>query len=71
MSAEAEFTDKPRATVRGAVDACAQQEIAADGGQPTDPTSTSDESCAQCAALNGFPCWECVRTGRHDTPEEY
>lgn len=46
--------------------------VVADGGQqPRTPRSESeaDEPCPEC--LDEFPCWECVKTGRRDLPDNY
>ncbi|RBI60754.1 SWIM zinc finger family protein [halophilic archaeon] len=50
----------------------ATMRLVADGGRTiddpaptTEPADESPENC-DCADLGGFPCWECVRTGRRD-----
>ena len=53
--------------LRAAID----QQVAADGGtqEEADERDASEEAC-DCPDLGGFPCWECVRTGRRDLPDD-
>lgn len=51
------------------VEAATTSQVRADGGTvQNDEEPTADADCpedCECAALpNGFPCWDCVRTGR-------
>ncbi|WP_458209883.1 SWIM zinc finger family protein [Haladaptatus sp. NG-SE-30] len=58
--------------------AAAEYSLVADGGtQPKDGydhsgdgEDTGQTSDCECADLGGFPCWDCVRTGRRDLPDE-
>ena len=52
------------------IQACAQQQVAADGGRAGIEDLEQNESCSQCAALGGFPCWACVRTGRRNITDQ-
>jgi hypothetical protein len=52
------------------IQACAQQRVAADGGRPGKKDPNQNESSSQCTSLGGFPCWECVRTGRRDITDQ-
>ena len=52
--------------------------LVADGGTQIETEAeahTGDSNCDQpadcdCDGLGEFPCWSCVRSGRHDLPEE-
>ncbi|QCJ45885.1 SWIM zinc finger family protein [Haloprofundus sp. MHR1] len=52
------------------VDAAVEMQALADGGSVRASTRyETDESSCDCEQLsNGFPCWECVRTGRRGLP---
>ncbi|ELZ27046.1 zinc finger SWIM domain protein [Halogeometricum pallidum JCM 14848] len=45
--------------------------VVADGGQQHGTLGSkteADESCLEC--LDDFPCWECVKTGRRELPDD-
>ncbi|WP_433623506.1 SWIM zinc finger family protein [Halomicrococcus sp. NG-SE-24] len=54
--------------LRAAID----QQVAADGGtqEDADELEEATEDACDCSDLDGFPCWECVRTGRKDLPDD-
>ncbi|MFC6727068.1 SWIM zinc finger family protein [Natronoarchaeum mannanilyticum] len=54
---------------RPIVEAATTSQVRADGGtvqkDGESPADTDQPDDCECASLpNGFPCWECVRTGR-------
>lgn len=56
------------------LDAAVAGTVAADGGTATedgchDKVADDDSDCDCDDFRDGFPCWECVRTGRRDLPD--
>jgi hypothetical protein len=62
------------------LEAATEYRTLADGGPKAEPETDSGgdehtedstpDSSAGCEHLDGFPCWECVRTGKRTLPDE-